>query len=1124
MLALKQKGSKVKALVWLFVFTAGTVYGANTGAITGYVTDPSGAIVPGATLVLTSAETGLTLKSNVDDHGFYQFQELAPGKYALNVEATGFRREIIPDINVRLNQIVSYNVKLTVGQITQTVEVAGGVNALIEPEKVATTANISPQMVQNLPVLNRTFDSFWLLTPGATQAAAGSQSGSTSISAAGSRTGSMNQTIDGINNIDRQIGTPINKFRIADAVQEFSVTTTVPGADVGRQSGPQVNVITKSGTNLFHGSAFWFLRNDALQADNFFTNKLGSPKPILRQDQYGGTLGGPVMLPKYNGKDKTFFFFSWEALHQNAPSAATNSVVPSLSDRASVLDPVARNILAFYPVPNIANASPGSANFVANPANTLTDNTYLGRIDHIFSDSDRLTLRYLWYGGSGFTAGPLLTTGGTTSKPGAESVMFSETHLFSPTFLGELRGGFSRDVTFIFPQDYGLNAANVLAGVPGVYNTANSGLLESGLPQISITGYATVGRGSTSTPQELYVNTYDLIANLTKFSPHGWSRHTFRFGGDVRREEVKRLNDGGASGTVNFTSFANFAGTCKTCLGQSLLNNSSIQTGTSLSYWYRYPFAFYFQDDIKASRSLTLNIGLRYEYPSAVREKSDRGTNFVDGVGPMLLGTNKLLEVNPNLVGPASIYYVPGPFTLPAAGTTSDKNNLAPIFGFAYAPQGPGFLADGKTVIRGGFRVSYDETYNNVTVNQSIGAPWNITTTQRAGVTQPAAGYGWNFAFNQNVPFITRTTQAPGAPAVGLLSFYGLSENPPTAYAYNWNFGVQREVNHHVGLDVSYIGSAGRKFGVYVNPNQPSVVINNPGYRGSQAPNQQFYPFPQYGTASRIAVFDGNSNYNALVATAKIHSRMIDMVSAYTWSHSIDNDSTFAADTYDAGTPVNRNQMNLERADSANDQRQRFLNYFVFSLPFGTGRQYLNSAHGFVQQVLGGWQISAITNLTTGQPFTVWANRSVDFSGFGTFVDRPDIQQDGPLVMNYGNPDAIFSPAYFGKIGNGSNICPGYSASSGVTSANGCAPAGRVGTSPRNGYRLPGAINLDTSLGKRFPLYRERVGLTFRADCFNVLNHTNFTTLVTTMSSTQFGQATAAAAARVLQLTLRLDF
>jgi hypothetical protein len=1116
----------IERLVVLFIVAIGITYGANTGAITGYVTDPSGAIVPGATMSLKSIDTGVISKSKSDDHGFYQFPQVAPGQYDLTVEVSGFRKETVNHINVMVEQMVSYNVKLQVGQVSETVEVSGGVNALIEPEKVATSSNIAPSMVENLPVTNRTFDSFWALAPGTTQAAAGSQSGSTSISAAGARTGSMNQTIDGINNIDRQVGAPINKFRIADAVEEFSVTTTVPGADVGRQSGPQINVITRSGTNTFHGGAFWFLRNDALQADNFFTNKLGSPKPILRQDQFGGTIGGPVILPKYNGKNKTFFFFSWESLHQNAPSAAVNSVVPTVALRNSILDPVAKAIVAFYPLPNIPNAAPGAANFVANPPSTTTDNTYLAKVDQNFGDKDHVTFRYLWYGGKAIGDGALLTTGGTISNPGAESIMFSETHIFSPTFIGELRGGFSRDVTHILPQDYGLNAADVLVGIPGVYNSATSGPLESGLPQVSITGYATVGRGSTSTPQELYVNTYDLINNYTKVAPNGWSRHTFKFGGDVRREEVKRLNDGGASGTVSFTSFANFAGTCATCAGQSLLNSSSIQEGTSLSYWYRYPWALYFQDNIKLTRTLTLNIGLRYEYPSAVREKTGRGTNFVDGLGPVLIGTNKLLNINPNLSGPASIFYTTSPITLPPAGTTTDKNNFAPISGFAYTPQwsgGPAFLKDGKTVIRGGFRISYDETYNNVTVNQSIGAPWNISTTQRAGSTQPAAGYGWNLAFNQNVPFITRTTQAPGAPAIGLLNFYGLSENPPTAYAYNWNLGVQRELTRHIGLDVSYIGSAGHKFGVYINPNQALPVVSNSGYRASQAPNEQYYPFPEFGTSSRIAVFDGNSIYNALVATAKIHLNMLDMVSTYSFSHSIDNDSTFAADTYDAGTPVNRNQMNLERGNSANDQRQRFLNYFVFSVPFGAGRHYLNNAHGIVQQALGGWQISAVTNLTTGQPFTVWASRSVDFSGFGTLADRPDIQGSGPLMMNYGNPDAVFSPAYFGKIGNGSNICPGYTTASGVTSANGCAPAGRVGDSPRNGYRLPGAINLDMTVGKRFPI-RERLGMTFRADFFNVMNHTNFTTLVNTMSSSQFGQFTAAAPARVIQLTLRLDF
>src|SRR5205823_310201 len=194
---------------------------------------------------------------------------------------------------------------------------------------------------------------------------------------------------------------------------------------------------------------------------------------------------------------------------------------------------------------------------------------------------------------------------------------------------------------------------------------------------------------------------------------------------------------------------------------------------------------------------------------------------------------------------------------------------------------------------------------------------------------------------------------------------------------------------------------------------------------------------------------------NGLVITAKIHAHAVDLVSAYTWSHSIDNNSSWAATTGDSSQPVNRFEMNKERGNSATDQRHRLLNYFVFNLPFGRGKHFLNNARGVVEQVTGGWQLAGVNTIYTGQPFTVYANTSTDFSGFNTLLDRPDILGTGPLAMNYHEPDHMFDPAYFGKIGNGSNICPGYSAASAVRSSTGCAPAGRVGTSPRDGYFGP---------------------------------------------------------------------
>jgi len=431
-------------------------------------------------------------------------------------------------------------------------------------------------------------------------------------------------------------------------------------------------------------------------------------------------------------------------------------------------------------------------------------------------------------------------------------------------------------------------------------------------------------------------------------------------------------------------------------------------------------------------------------------------------------------------------------------------------------------------VVRGGFRVSYDETYNNVTVNQSINAPWNFTTTQRAGTTQPSAGYRWALAFDQNVPLVVRTTQAPGAPAIGILTFNGLDNHAPTAYAYNWNFGIQREILGRGSIDVAYLGSAGHKFGSYVNPNEPRVIIRDPGFRGNQAPNEQIFPQPQWASA-RIALFQGNSIYNGLVLTGKIRTaRQLNLGASYTWSHGIDNGSSYAGTTGDVSQPASRLSMNLERGNSTSDQRHRFITYYVWEIPVGRGRHFLKDIPGPLDLVLGGWQISGITNVFSGQPFTVYANTSVDFSGFNTLLDRPDIVGSGPLPVDRHNPDKFFDPAYFGKTGTG--FCPGYSSASGVRVTSGCAPSGRVGNSPRNGYYGPGLINFDTTISKRFPV-RERLALTYRADFFNVFNHTNFALVRNNavMSSGSFGQMSATSpynfgGPRVIQMTLRLDF
>ena len=313
------------------VLVAAASYAAPVGALKGYVKDASGAFVPDVSVTLTSQETNSTRRTTSNGNGFFEFLQLPPGTYDVIAEAQGFHRASLRGLAVLVDQSLSVEIPLELGQITETVQVSGTA-PLIDTDRTSTGANIAPRMIQNLPLGNRRFDDLAVLTPGVTLAAKGTQAGG--FAAAGARSGSINSMIDGVNNVDRQVGGPVTTYRITDAVREFSITTTAASAEFGRESGGQVNIVTKSGSNDIHGTAFWFVRNDALEARDFFINKLNGTKRKLRQNQYGATIGGPIK------KDKTFFFYSWERQDLTNPSPAT-ATVPTLAERASVRDPIA---------------------------------------------------------------------------------------------------------------------------------------------------------------------------------------------------------------------------------------------------------------------------------------------------------------------------------------------------------------------------------------------------------------------------------------------------------------------------------------------------------------------------------------------------------------------------------------------------------------------------------------------------------------------------------------------------------------------------------------------------------------------------------------------------------------
>jgi len=1075
--------------VVLLALLAVSAWAAPVGAIKGFVRDSTGAIVPNASVTLTNENTGVQEKTVTDSAGLYQFLELNPATYKVSAAVTGFRTTEVKGLTLLVDQVVSLDLKLEVGDVTQAVEVSGTVE-LLQTENPVTGTNITTEMTATLPLANRQFTDLAVLTPGSSFAAAGSQAGSFAV--AGSRSQSTNWQIDGVNAIDPNINGPTNSYRIADAIQELSVATSAYSAQFGRAAGGEVSVVTKSGTNQFHGGAFEFFRNDDLNASNFFTNALHGVKPVLRYNQFGGTLGGPIK------RNKTFFFYSFERLDEINPAAVT-AVVPTQAQRSAITDPIAANLVQFYPLPTVPTAAAGTTNFVGNVANLTKDNTNFVRIDHQFSDSDRLSGHYIYYAGNVTAGGSLPTTGGSTNTPNQQNAELNEIHTFSPTLLTELRLGFSRNKTHFDTQDATLNAQTILPGVPGVVNgTTNP--QDAGIPTVSISGYATLGTAS-NLPQGRRSNTYEIFSDTTKVAVIGKTTHTFKFGWYGRREETWRYLDGSSRGTLSFSSFANFAGDCATCNGVSQINSSTIHTGDTLGHWYRYPQAVYIQDDIKVSARFTVNVGLRYELPSVLTEKRDKGANFIPGLGPVLLGTDEVLGINPALTGYAAFTETPGPVTLSGAGVKPDYTDFGPTIGGAWTTK------DGKTVIRGGFRIGYDDLFNNIPINQTSNSPFSLTTTQTAGVTQPGT-YSWNLAFNQNVPLVTRT---PSGGLVGLDSFNAEAPNAKQAYAENYNLTVQREITKGSTFEASYIGTSGHRLGLEVDQNQPTVIVNNPNVRGALAPNVQIFPYPDFSTVL-TGVFNGKSNYNGLVLSGKIHlTSRLTMNTSYTWSHSLDDTSSFLGTTFDSENPANsKAPLILQRGNSAFDQRQRFINAFTYDLPFGRGGIFLKNAHGLLDEAVSGWTLSGIANLTTGEPFTVLTNTSLDYSGFNQFLDRPNYICSGPLQLNEGNRLDLFNPACFTPNGPGS-----------------------IGTTPRNAFYGPGLIDLDTSLAKRFRI-TERVGFAFRADLFNVMNHTNFamTSGNRTESNGTFGQISATAGLsggnnggpRVIQLTGRITF
>ena len=1062
---------------------ATVVLASPTGSIVGTVKDPSGASVSGAELKLTNLATNATTQAVTDANGDFQFLQLAPAEYSLTVQFPGFKKMTEQHIVVQVDQITHVALNLEVGSVSELVEVAGAM-PLLETDRSTVSNVVDSQVISNMPLNARQYLDLALLTPGVLPASAGTQGGGFNV--AGARSQSNVFLLDGTNIIDTQINSALGNFRLTDAVQEFAVQTSVATAEFGRGTGGQVSIVTKSGTNQLHGTAFEYLRNSVLDAADFFTNKNKAPKNPLHRNQYGATLGAPIL------KDKMFFFLSYEGFRQVAPTVSSTRV-PTAAERAIVTDPISKSLLQFWPMPNTT----GTNNYIANVSSRLFDETGFAKVDYNFTEKDHLSLHWAQYGGTSFTPGALPLLDGNANAPGSDSGVVDYTHTFSARFLNEVRFGFSRNKTFITVQDSGFNASKIFvdaSGNPlqGIVDGSKN-VLDSGLPTIGISGgFASLG-STSNLPQGRRTNTYELYDNMSLVAPFGASRHSWRWGAHIRREDARRFLDGAARGVFNFANkpdgWADFAA--------GKVNTATLLFGSTLAYWQRYPWDLYWQDTYKVKDNFTLNYGVRYEYPSAIHQVRNQATNFVPGVGPVLLGTNQLLSINTSLKGPGSFFFKQAPFTLADTGVNNDTNNVAPVLGFAYTPRfAKSFFGNDSTVIRGGFRVGYDEVFNNIPANMALNAPFNITTTQAAGVTQKGK-FPWAVGLNQNVPLVSNI----GTPSeVGLVGFSAENPNLPSAYIYQYSLGVQRKLGSAFTIETDYEGSTGHKLGLFIDQNQPTPIVKDPTTPGSQSPNLEVFPYPTFGSVSTGEAI-GNSNYNGLVVTTTYQSRHgVYFEGSYVFSKSIDDGSSYFGSTGERAGLSDALNMAADRGPSSFDIRHHAVFTYVVDLPVGPGHRLLGWNNGVNRQVFGGWQISGVTTIQTGTPFTVF-NGSQDFSGFNQFNDRPDVVGGGPLVQNNGNPDAAFDIGKFGcsRSATGKLICP----------ASAMPPTGRVGTSGRNQYYGPGLQNFNFAVAKVFPLGTERFRLRFRADFFNLFNHTNFANPTGSQSSANFGKITS---------------
>jgi hypothetical protein len=1103
---------------------------SHLGSITGIITDPQGALVPEATVTATHAATGLHKSTKSNSAGIYLLPSLPLGVYAVSVERPGFGKYVREGITVNAGQRLGLDIELTIGAMEEAVTVTGDA-PLIQDRTSTVDTTIEPKSIEALPLSGRKTLNVVALSGAAVFIGYPSTpTGSPSFTLAGGRGRSQMSYIDGGSSQNSRIGNPLIDTDLpTDAVAEVKLLANNASAEFGASAGGVVMITTKSGTNLFHGSSYENFRHDAMDAPGFFApvNSEGHRvAPELRYNVYGGTIGGPIK------KNKTFFFFSYEGQRLRAGTTLTLTV-PTLLQRQgdfsqtvnasgslinifdpstttivngrairtpfpgnviplSRIDPVALKLLDYFPRPNQAPINvAGANNFSGTRVSISPSDLIFAKLDHSFSDKDRVSGRYMRLVGTGAISSPFPNNGAGDPGPGSDlaerwavRIFGNWTHTVNSNQLNEFRFAYNDR---LFHQ--------LSAGLGGGYPSqlGLTGVPDTAFPQFApASGFSAIG--STSQQRiENPIRTYQFIDNYSWFR----GRHQFKFGAEARRSFHGDLQQSTVSGAFGFSAngTATQSATSSSFSGGNGL--ATMLTGFVTSFSevstlhlerHMYYFAGFAQDDWTVARNLTLNLGLRWEADT-----------------PMIADDLHMNSFDPNQINPVS--RTPGAVKFvgvngwPVSPYATHWANVGPRVGFAWKP------FSSTTVVRGGFGLFYAHPFDD--------SPGNVVSLgfgTSASLATPDNGITPAFLLRNGVPAVTNPTlddsfgavtvaQAAAGRTTNSVTF--LDPHRAVGYSQQFNLGIQQELPGNMVVEVAGLGNRSRHLSnanLSLNQIAPQVLSSLQA-QGITTQLQQYRPFPQFTDVQIQFPTNGESDYYAvLVRAAKRFSHGLSFGANYTWSRYLGNITQ-------PGLALGNGVGNLIYQDSytsnpranygptADDIEHRLNFHWIYELPFGTGKRWL--ANSPLRDLVGGWSLGNISTFQSGAALTI-TNQTNNCNCFSAGPQRPNLTGDpnagSHSVGSWFNTAAFAQPAAY-TFGN--------------------AGVGIV--------RGRGLIQVDMSLIRDFKV-TDKIHTEFRMEVFNVINRTNFGNPGTVFGSSTFGVISSAAPARQIQLGLRITF